>query len=913
MAARALPAAALASSPSLVSLLHSLSLNFFTSSLETSLFYAERLYALDATLEPSVFVLATVLSKLGRPHEALHLLRQSVTFDAAPGSHADQAKPDDDLFGGPRATRSIPASTSATSNNTRLSRPAIECSVRCARLYGQICAELGRDKEGRQALYRITQPWNPLVATSSDPLVDAHVASTVQIEEAIVVDLELARLAKKGGERERAVQSYTKVLSKLPSCWEALETLCQLGVPPTDLDSLYPVRLRPSPVPPQQQQAPSVQPSTLPLRSQHPPPLGPSLNSAINAPPPFSFGRPRNGDMQETPIGYSTPADPAQVGVNKFYGGGPVGAGVKGKGREAWMIGGGAPGGLPLRRTASGRYGDVTETSVDDQSFDASFYPSAPLFSAPVNAQLARSSALPSSSSLFTPPTTSTLPTATAPGVKRTRAGNIAPASSSTTTMNQDDDGLVVVGRGKRVVRGVPGETKSRRGAIGPTVEPPATRRSSRLSRDPSSTGVGSIGMSVTRSQSSATNGTAAVIKSANSRDKKRSKANAGPSVLSDAGSEPRSPRSHSSSPAPSSPGGIHTALSNSGEVARQEAEDYVSSILRGFGGAAIAQSKYENRRVVECLADLPLEQQRSTKCLIMTARAHFENLDYEKAEKAFAQARALCPHLLQSMDLYSTTLWHRRLSTPLSLLSQDLMLLSSTHTCSWIATGNTFSLNSDHASALKCFKRAVQLDQNCVYAYTLAGHECVALEEWERATTFFREALRRDMVHYNAWFGLGNVYMKTGKYTLADYHFRRALEINPSNATLVCCVGSVLEKSRRYKEALETYERACSLAPDSSLARFRRVRMLVALGRNQLAEPDLLQLKSLAPLEPTVHYLLGKLYKSIGPSKRAQMLAAFTTAQDLEPRMASVIREQIERSSQEGMEVDDSEIDSIA
>jgi len=57
-----------------------------------------------------------------------------------------------------------------------------------------------------------------------------------------------------------------------------------------------------------------------------------------------------------------------------------------------------------------------------------------------------------------------------------------------------------------------------------------------------------------------------------------------------------------------------------------------------------------------------------------------------------------------------------------------------------------------------------------------------------------------------------------------------------------------------------------------------------------QLAEPDLLQLKSMAPLEPTVHYLLGKLYKSLGPSKRSQMLAAFTTAQDLEPRMASCV-----------------------
>ncbi|GAA5885393.1 hypothetical protein JCM16303_006032 [Sporobolomyces ruberrimus] len=900
MSARPAPSA---SSPA--SLIHSLAQGALPYSLGTALFYAERLYAFDPFLEPSLYLLATVLSRLDQPHRSLHLLRQNVHFTApaktassAPEPSAEQARHDDDLFG---ASRPNPNTTSTA----RLSRPAIECSVRCARLYGQLCARLGRDKEGRQALFRITQPWNPLVPTSSDPL-ETPSSPPVKVDEAIVIDLELARLAKTGGERERAIQSYSRVLSKLPSCWEALETLCQLGAPPTDLDALYPTRPRPPAGPTQLQASSGQAATTIPVRTHPPPPLGPSLNSTINAP--FSFGRPRNGDMQETPLGFSTPIDPGQAGFAKYNGGAP-GAGIKGKGKDPWMFGGGGPvgGGLPLKRTASGRYGDVTETSVDDQSFDTSCYPSAPLFSAPLLSHATRSAALLPATSLFTPPTASNLPTATAPGVKRTRGGNVASASSGLAA-GHDDEGGIAGARGKRMVKGVPGEQKARRGAATVGVDPPATRRSSRLSRDAgSNSGIGSVGMMVSRSQSSLNGGNAVAVKNASSRDKKRSKANAGPSVLSDAGSEPRSPPSHSSSPAPSSPG-----LAGPPDLARQEAEDYVTVMLRGFGAAAIAQSKYENNKVVEALGSLPLEQQRSAKCLIMLARAHFESLNYEKAEKAFAQARALCPHLLDSMDLYSTTLWHRRLSTPLSLLSQDLMLLAPTHPSSWTATGNTFSLNSDHASALKCFKRAVQLDQNCVYAYTLAGHECVMLEEYERAMGFFREAIRRDSVHYNAWFGLGNVYLKTGKHTLADYHFRRALEINPTNATLVCCVGSVLEKSRRYKEALETYERACLLAPDSFLARFRRVRMMVALGKYQLAEPDLLQLKSLTPLEPTVHYLLGKLYKSLGPSRRTQMLAAFTTAQDLEPRMASVIREQIERSNQEGMEVDDSEVDSV-
>ena len=33
---------------------------------------------------------------------------------------------------------------------------------------------------------------------------------------------------------------------------------------------------------------------------------------------------------------------------------------------------------------------------------------------------------------------------------------------------------------------------------------------------------------------------------------------------------------------------------------------------------------------------------------------------------------------------------------------------------------------------------------------------------------------------------------MKTGRLRLAEYHFRKAIEINPTNAMLVSCVGAV-------------------------------------------------------------------------------------------------------------------------
>lgn len=362
-------------------LLRDLALSTLSYSLLSSLFYAERLYALDSSIESSVFLLSTIQFRLDQPHQALHLLRQSVTFNPNPNAATESNQTSgEDLFGGPAA--SSRNSNRWTTTSGKLSRPAIECSVRCARLYGQICSALGRDKEGRQALFRVLQPSTPLVSTSSEPLeptstssssssTSSPMSSTPQAEETTMIDLELARLARKGGEHERAVQSYSKVLSKLPTCWEALETLCQMGAPPTDIDSIYPVRPRPIPVSTQNQQPPTQLHPQLPMQPvrSHPPPLGPSLNAAINAP--VSFGRPRNGDMQDTPLNYATPAESNQGGgwgpllKGNGVGVGAPGGGLKGKGKEVWMVGAGG-GGLPLRRTASGRYGDVTETSIDE-------------------------------------------------------------------------------------------------------------------------------------------------------------------------------------------------------------------------------------------------------------------------------------------------------------------------------------------------------------------------------------------------------------------------------------------------------------------------------------------------------------------------------------------------------------------
>ena len=137
-------------------------------------------------------------------------------------------------------------------------------------------------------------------------------------------------------------------------------------------------------------------------------------------------------------------------------------------------------------------------------------------------------------------------------------------------------------------------------------------------------------------------------------------------------------------------------------------------------------------------------------------------------------------------MEIYSTTLWHLQNEVSLSALAQELvetdrtspqvriffkLALLSFHPANirsqpddvivgmfifspqaWCATGNCFSLQKEHDTAIKFFQRAVQVNPTFTYAYTLLGHEYVLTEELDRAMSCFRQAVRTDSRHYNAW-----------------------------------------------------------------------------------------------------------------------------------------------------------------
>lgn len=339
------------------------------------------------------------------------------------------------------------------------------------------------------------------------------------------------------------------------------------------------------------------------------------------------------------------------------------------------------------------------------------------------------------------------------------------------------------------------------------------------------------------------------------------------------------------------------------------KAEETLKSILELLKRFATGYSQLAQFHCQDALATyacLPRWHQDTPWVLAQMGRAHYELASYAEAEKYFRRLRILAPTRLEDMEVYSTILWFLKRETDLSFLAHDLVDSAWHSPQAWCALGNAWSLALDHEQALRCFKRATQLDSKFAYAFTLQGHEHVLNEEYDKALTAYRQAIAADRRHYNAYYGIGKVYEKLGNYDKAYTHYHSASVIHPTNAVLICCIGTVLEKQKQIVQALQYFSKATDLAPRAAQTRFKKARALLAIGQLQAAQKELIILKDLAPDEARVHFLLGKLYKTL--NDKSQAVRHFTQALSLDPKASQQIKEAIE-SLEEDDGFDDSMI----
>jgi anaphase-promoting complex subunit 3 len=159
-------------------------------------------------------------------------------------------------------------------------------------------------------------------------------------------------------------------------------------------------------------------------------------------------------------------------------------------------------------------------------------------------------------------------------------------------------------------------------------------------------------------------------------------------------------------------------------------------ALLRALGAGHRLLASYRCREALDAFARLPPAHAETGWALTQVARCHFELVDYVEATRAYMAARAADPTRLAGFEHFSTVLWHARAEPALAGLAADAVAADRLSPAAWCAMGNCFSLQKEHETALRFFRRALQLDPSQPYPYTLCGHEYFANEDFEQASS---------------------------------------------------------------------------------------------------------------------------------------------------------------------------------
>ncbi|KAF8031265.1 hypothetical protein BT93_D0458 [Corymbia citriodora subsp. variegata] len=312
-----------------------------------------------------------------------------------------------------------------------------------------------------------------------------------------------------------------------------------------------------------------------------------------------------------------------------------------------------------------------------------------------------------------------------------------------------------------------------------------------------------------------------------------------------------------------------------------------ILGLLRLFGEAYRLSCLYRCQDALDVYSRLPHKHYNTGWVLSQVGKAYFELVDYMEANQAFNLARRTTPYSLEGMDIYSTVLYHLKEDMKLSYLAQELIATDRLAPQAWCAMGNCYSLQRDPETALKNFQRAVQLDSKFAYAHTLCGHEYVSLEDFENGIKSYHTALGINARHYNAWYGLGMVYLRQEKYKFSEHHFRMAFKINPCSSVIMSYLGTALHALKRSEEALMIMEKAILADRKNPLPVYQKANILMSLEKLDKALEVLEELKEYAPRESSVYALMGKIYKS--RNMHSQAMLHFGLALDLKPSATDV------------------------
>ena len=116
---------------------------------------------------------------------------------------------------------------------------------------------------------------------------------------------------------------------------------------------------------------------------------------------------------------------------------------------------------------------------------------------------------------------------------------------------------------------------------------------------------------------------------------------------------------------------------------------------------------------------------------------------------------------------------------------------------------------------ATEYFRRAIKTDPRYIKAYINLGANLIKLNKIEDAKKILIKAQKIDQNNAEIYNNLGIVFSKKENYEAAGLLFRKAIELKPDYANAYFNLGLTFDKLRMYNNARENFEKAISLNPE--------------------------------------------------------------------------------------------------
>jgi len=257
----------------------------------------------------------------------------------------------------------------------------------------------------------------------------------------------------------------------------------------------------------------------------------------------------------------------------------------------------------------------------------------------------------------------------------------------------------------------------------------------------------------------------------------------------------------------------------------------------------------------------------RMTSTTALLGLVYFQMSDFARARPQLEKAVKSNPadqnsHMLLAKDLMNL---HKEEAAAAEL--HEVLAHDARNQEAWYLLGK-----ADLAMSVSAMQKADALDPDSVLAHEIAGEVMHSMKNEDGALVEFQKAVQMAPTQPGTHQHLADALWEIGKWDSAREEYLAELENDSGNcAARWKAAHSLLEESGSSPQVATELEAALQQCPGLTGARLDLARVMVANGQTAKALPDLLEVEKVQADDPSVHFLLAKIYQAQGRKPDAE------------------------------------------